>query len=88
MYKFLDKESKGENKIALAGHKLKNTLSKNGGVTRGICITDEQNYLVDIKETHEIFLENGKLSSKEKRTSNVLNINRPVSMNMRHFFLK
>ncbi|WP_342411784.1 hypothetical protein [Anaerococcus rubeinfantis] len=28
MYKFLDKESKGENKIALAGYKLKNTYQK------------------------------------------------------------
>lgn len=86
MYKFLDKESKGENKIALAGYKLKNTLSKNGKVTRGICLTDEQNHLFDIKETHEIFLENGKLSSKENRSSDVLNINSPVSMNMWAFF--
>lgn len=85
MYKFLDKESKGENKIALAGYKLKNTLSKNGKVTRGICLTDEQNHLFDIKETHEIFLENGKLSSKENRSSDVLNINSQVSMNMWHF---
>ena len=86
MYKFLDKKSKGENKIALAGYKLKNTLSKNGKVTRGICLTDEKNHLVDIKETHEIFLENGKLSSKENRSSDVLNINSPVSMNMWAFF--
>ena len=86
MYNFLDKEYKGTNKIALAGYKLQNTLSKNGKVTRGICLVDEQNHLIDIKETHKIFLENGKLSAKENLNSDILNTNSLVSMNMWAFF--
>lgn len=86
MHNFLDTNYEGTTKIALAGYKLQNTLSKNGKVTRGICITDEQQNLIDIKETHKIFLENGKLSAKENWSSDILNINSPVSMNMRAFF--
>ena len=35
-------------KSCMAGFVLKNTLSDNGGVTRGICKMDEQNNLTDI----------------------------------------
>lgn len=38
----------------MAGFILKNTLSDNGGVTRGICKVDEQKMLIDIMETHDI----------------------------------
>lgn len=86
MYNFLDKNYEGTTKIALAGYKLQNTLSKNGKVNRGICVTDEQQHLIDIKETHKIFLENGKLSARENWNSDILNINSLVSMNMRAFF--
>lgn len=37
-----------------AGFILKNTLSENGGVTRGICHVDEKMTLLDITETHDI----------------------------------
>ncbi len=37
-----------------AGFILKNTLSENGGVTRGICHVDENMTLIDITETHDI----------------------------------
>ncbi|MDO4480293.1 MAG: sugar phosphate nucleotidyltransferase, partial [Erysipelotrichaceae bacterium] len=37
--------------MAMAGFILKNTLSANGTVTRGICIVDENEYLADIYET-------------------------------------
>lgn len=35
---------------ALAGYRLKNTLSENGAVSRGICGADAQLFLTDIKE--------------------------------------
>lgn len=38
----------------MAGFILKNTLSENGGVTRGICQVDENGYLTDVVETREI----------------------------------
>ncbi|MBR0365811.1 MAG: nucleotidyltransferase, partial [Clostridia bacterium] len=33
---------------------LKNTLSENGGVTRGVCCADENGYLTDVLETSNI----------------------------------
>ena len=38
----------------MAGFVLKNTLSDNGGVTRGICKMDEENNLTEVVETHNI----------------------------------
>ena len=38
----------------MAGFVLKNTLSDNGGVTRGICKMDEQNNLTEVVETKNI----------------------------------
>ena len=47
-------EEHPEGEYSLAGFILKNTLSENGGVTRGICDTDENGYLTDIRETKNI----------------------------------
>ena len=41
-------------KSCMAGFVLKNTLSDNGGVTRGICKMDEYNNLTEIVETSNI----------------------------------
>ncbi len=41
-------------KIYMAGFVLKNTLSDNGGVTRGICRRDEEGNLIGIDETKDI----------------------------------
>ena len=41
-------------KFCMAGFVLKNTLSDNGGVTRGICKMDEQNNLTEVVETKNI----------------------------------
>ena len=38
----------------MAGFILKNTLSDNGGVTRGICAVNEEGYLTDVEETKNI----------------------------------
>ena len=38
----------------MAGFVLKNTLSDNGGVTRGICKMDDQNNLTEVVETRNI----------------------------------
>lgn len=55
MSRFLDalpENSTGS--YALAGFRLANTLSDNGGVTRGLCRTDEQGSLTFIRETKKI----------------------------------
>lgn len=67
----------------MAGYKLKNTLSDNGAVTRGVSIGNSENKLEKIIETHEIKLEeDGKISSAENLDSDILNLESLVSMNM------
>ena len=40
--------------LCMAGFILKNTLSENGAVTRGICETNKSGYLTAVHETHNI----------------------------------
>lgn len=78
-----DKKIDDKLQIAMAGYKLKNTLSDKGAVTRGVSIGNKENKLVDIIETHEIKLEkDGKISSKENLDSDILNLETTVSMNL------
>ena len=53
MHEFLVSEAK-ENSLCMAGFILKNTLSDNGGVTRGICKVNEAGFLTDVVETQNI----------------------------------
>lgn len=41
-------------RFCMAGFILKNTLSDNGGVTRGICRVSSEGFLEDVVETHDI----------------------------------
>ena len=43
-----------EGAYCMAGFILKNTLSENGGVTRGICQVNEEGCLTDVVETRDI----------------------------------
>lgn len=56
LHDFLQQEEvqDGRHHFAMAGFILKNTLSENGGVTRGICTADENGYITSIQETHQI----------------------------------
>lgn len=56
VHEFLIKSQhkKSSLQLCLAGFILKNTLSDHGGVTRGICSTDGEYYLNEIKETRNI----------------------------------
>ncbi|MBO5452787.1 MAG: nucleotidyltransferase [Clostridia bacterium] len=68
--------------ICMAGYILKNTLSDNGSVTRGICLVDEDNVLMEIDETKDIIkVENG-AAAKTDDGLKELNENAYVSMNM------
>lgn len=49
-----DTSSSGVYNMCMAGFKLKNTLSDNGGVTRGICVMDANGNLIGINETKNI----------------------------------
>lgn len=77
-------DQNGKLQIAMAGYKLKNTLSDNGTVTRGVSLGNEDNKLVKIIETHEIsYDKDAKIfSSKEELDSDILNLESLVSMNL------
>ncbi len=47
-------EKNGKPLFGMVGFVLANTLSDNGGVTRGICKTDSEGMLTDVVETYEI----------------------------------
>lgn len=72
----IPESSKG--KYCMAGFVLKNTLSENGGVTRGICETDGDGYLTSIVETKNIV----KTESGAESSGSVIDVNSHVSMNM------
>lgn len=69
--------------ICMAGFILSNTLSENGGVTRGVCTVDGDGYLQRVTETYEIRMKDGELTAcdDEKKTVSV-NAGQHVSMNM------
>jgi UTP-glucose-1-phosphate uridylyltransferase len=77
-YRYLSSEHQGHDlPLCMVGFVLKNTLSDNGGVTRGIC-KEENHKLVDIVETHHIEHIDGKAMVGNKE----IPLNSVVSMNM------
>ena len=62
----------------MAGFVLKNTLSDNGSVTRGICKMDEQNNLTEVVETKNII----KTADGAEADGAAVDVNSLVSMNM------
>lgn len=68
--------------ICMISFVLKNTLSENGGVTRGICRVNEDGMLTEIVETHDIRKEGDHAVSEEGEHAKILDLNSPVSMNM------
>ena len=65
-------------KSCMAGFVLKNTLSDNGGVTRGICKMDEEDNLTEVVETKNIV----KTADGAEADGVVVDVNSLVSMNM------
>ena len=55
--------------VCMAGFVLKNTLSENGGVTRGICSISPEGYLRRVTETYDIRREGKKIKAQERDIS-------------------
>ncbi len=71
--------------FAMVGFMLKNTLSENGAVARGVCSVDDSSKLINICERTRIEkLENGEIAFTEDNgdTWQTLSENTPVSMNL------
>lgn len=84
MHDYLVRAKDGEPlDCCMAGFILKNTLSENGGVTRGICSVTAQNQLLKVVETHNIVkTTDGAAVQAEDGTQTPLNPEAYVSMNM------
>ena len=67
-----------DNKYCMAGFILKNTLSDNGAVTRGVCKADEEGYLTKIVETSGI----EKTAAGAQAAGAEIDVDSLVSMNM------
>lgn len=72
----------GKIQICMVGFVLKNTLSDNGGVTRGLCKVDGQGMLTGITETHNIEKDGDRAVIREADKVKALDADTPVSMNM------
>ena len=65
-------------KYCMSGFTLRNTLSENGAVTRGICSVDADNNLISITETHNVV----RIGDKVMADETPINPDAVVSMNM------
>ncbi len=72
--------------IMVAYH-LKNTLSKHGHVSRGVCTTDSDNNLLDVEEHTKIFMKDGDIVFDNNGTLVEIAPETPVSMNFWGFQL-
>lgn len=68
--------------ISMVGFVLGNTLSENGGVTRGICKVNNQNMLTEIIETKNIIQTTQGAAIKNENDIVEMDVMAPVSMNM------
>ncbi|MBO4445904.1 MAG: nucleotidyltransferase [Clostridia bacterium] len=76
-------ETTDKRHFCMAGFELTNTLSENGGVTRGVCKADDSGYLTEILETENIEKINGKAAVRaDDGTPNYYPDGTLVSMNM------
>lgn len=67
---------------SMVGFVLKNTLSENGGVTRGVCKVGQDGMLEEIVETHNIIKDGAKAKVLTDDGEREIDVNSPVSMNM------
>lgn len=77
MHDHLERAKKGE--YAMTAYKLKNTLSKNGTVSRGVC-EEKNGYLLKVTERTKIFSDGSFLDENGERI--LLSPDTPVSMNL------
>ena len=75
-------------RYAMVGYRLGNTLTENGSVARGVCVTSDEGYLVTIAErTNIIKTETGAAYSEDGGvTYTDISPDTPVSMNMWGFY--
>lgn len=83
-FQYLTEEKADSEKVqaSMIGFVLGNTLSENGGVTRGICQVDENGMLTDIVETSNIEKTEEGAGIRTEEGIIPVDVHSPVSMNM------
>lgn len=83
VYDFL-KNSAADEKyhFAMVGYKIKNTVTKEGTVSRGVCKTDDAGYLTDIVETTKIGIDDDGIYYYDGEEKKALDGETVVSMNL------
>ncbi len=75
-------EKTDQMRMAMAGFVLKNTVSENGTVTRGVCIVGQDNMLNGVIESRDIAIRDGKATTSTAESKDIINPESIVSMNM------
>ena len=78
---FLTAHAGTENRFCMPGFILKNTLSENGAVSRGVC-TVENGYLVSVNETAGLVMDGEGAAVEKDGVRTPIDANSTVSMNM------
>lgn len=71
-----------KNCYCMVGFNIENTLSENGGVSRGLAVVNENGFLTSVRECHGIERKDGKLIQVEDGKEVSFPENASVSMNM------
>lgn len=79
---FLRSVKDRKNSYCMIGFNIENTLSENGGVSRGLCEVDSDGFLSGVKECHGIERKDGRLIQVEEGENVPFPENASVSMNM------
>ena len=79
---FLVENGGGQSKFCMPGFILKNTLSDNGGVSRGVCRVDKNGYLIGVTETHGLIHDGAGVSVEKDGMRVPIDPDSIVSMNM------
>ena len=79
---FLRSVKDRKNSYCMIGFNIENTLSENGGVSRGLCEVDSDGFLSGVKECHGIERKEGRLIQVEEGENVPFPENASVSMNM------
>ena len=83
MYSFLRNTQKdGKSHFAMVGYKIKNTVTKEGTVSRGVCQVDSDGYLTDIVERTKVGIDDDGIYYIENEERSALDPDSIVSMNL------
>lgn len=80
---FLRSAEGKKNEYCMIGYRVGNTLSESGSVSRGVCVVDENDLLLNVVERTSIEEKGGKINFLDENGEEVtIDKNTPVSMNM------